>query len=256
MVGLKIRINSGLVSCVYVLIYVMSFTFSLPFSFLTCTIILKLSFQICFSSSRFQSVQFSRSVVSDSLWPHGLQCTRPPCPSSSPGVYSDSCPSSRWCHPAISSSVIPFSSCSQSFPASESFPVSQLFTSGGQSIGSFSFSISSSNEYSGLVSLGWTVWTSLQSRGLLRVFSNPTVQKHQFFGTQLFSRFIGTQLLFVLCFLFDRLFRVGDVSASTKSCTQRPPLVFSPGESWWNFPNWAFSAFVIWIIITIYKIFF
>ena len=98
------------------------------------------------------SVQFSRSVVTHSLWPHGLQYARLPCPSPTPGVYSNSCPLSQWCHPTISSSVIPFSSCLQYFPASESFPVSQFFASCGQSIGSFSFSISPSNEYSGLIS--------------------------------------------------------------------------------------------------------
>ena len=96
------------------------------------------------------SVQFSHSVVSDSLWPHELQHARPPCPSPTPGVYSNSCPFSRWCHPTISSSVVPFSS-HQSFPASGSFLMSRLFTSGGKSIG-FSFSISPSNEYSGLIS--------------------------------------------------------------------------------------------------------
>ena len=98
------------------------------------------------------SVQFSHSVVSDSLWPHGLQHTKPPCPLPTPGVYSNTCPLSWWCHPTISSSVIPFSSCPQSFPASGSFQMSQLFALGGQSIGSFSFSICPSNEYSGLIS--------------------------------------------------------------------------------------------------------
>ena len=88
-----------------------------------------------FSSVQFSSVHFSGSVVSDSLWPHELQHARPPCPSPTPGVQPNSCPSSRWCHPAISSSVVPFSSCSQSLPASESFPMSQLFAWGGQSIG-------------------------------------------------------------------------------------------------------------------------
>ena len=97
------------------------------------------------------SVQFSRPVVSDSLQPHELQHTRPPCPSPTPGVYSNSCPSSWWCHPAISSSVIPFSSCPQSLPASGSFPMSQLFESGGQSIWSFNFNISPSNEHPGLI---------------------------------------------------------------------------------------------------------
>ena len=128
----------------------------------------------------YTSVQFSRSVVSDSLRPHGLQHTRPPCPSPTPRVYSDSCPSSRWCHPTISSSVIPFSSLLQSFPASGSFPMSQLFASGGQSIGvSASTSVLPMNiqDWS---PLGWSGWISLQSKVLSRVFSNTTVQKHQF----------------------------------------------------------------------------
>ena len=135
------------------------------------------------------SVQFNRSVVSDSLWPHELQHARPPCPSPTPGVRSDSRPSSRWCHPAISSSVIPFFSC-QSLPASKSFPMSQLFPSGGQSIGvSASTSVLSMNiqDWS---PLGWTGWISLQSQGLSSIFSNTTVQKHQFFGAQLSSQAI------------------------------------------------------------------
>ena len=131
------------------------------------------------------SVKFSRSVMSDSLRPHRLQHTRPPCPSPTPGVYSNSCPSSQWCHPAISSSVIPFSSCFQSFPASGSFPMSQFFTSSGQSIGvSASASVLPMNTQD-WSPLGWTSWISLQSKGLSRVFSNTAVQKHQFFGTQL-----------------------------------------------------------------------
>ena len=134
------------------------------------------------------SVQFSCSVVSNSLRFHGLQHARPPCPSPTPGVYSNSCPSTRWCHPVISSSVIPFSSCPQSFPASGSFQMNQLFTSGSQSTGVSSFSISPSNQYSGRFPLGWTGWISLQSKGLSRVFSNTTVQKHQFFSTQLSSQ--------------------------------------------------------------------
>ena len=136
----------------------------------------------------FPSVyQFSHSVMSDSLQPHELQHARPPCPSpTQTWVHSDSRPSSQWCHPAISSSVVPFSSHLQSFPASMSFPRSQVFTSGGQSIDwSFSFSISLSNEYSGLISLGLTSWISSQSKGLSRVFSNTTMQKHQFFSAQL-----------------------------------------------------------------------
>ena len=131
------------------------------------------------------SVQFSRSVMSDSLWPHGLQQAKPPCPSPTHRAYSNSCPSSRWCHPTVSSSVIPFSSCSQPFPASGSFPMSQLFTSGGQSIGvSASASVLPMNTQD-WSPLGWTDWISLQSKGLSRVFSNITVQKHQFFGAQL-----------------------------------------------------------------------
>ena len=115
--------------------------------------------------------------MSDSLWPHGLQFTRPSCPSQTPAVYSNSCPLSSWCHPTISSSVIPFSSLLQSFPASESFPMSWLFTSGGQSIGvSASTSILPMNTQN-WSPLGWTGWTSLQSKGLSRVFSNTTVQK-------------------------------------------------------------------------------
>ena len=133
------------------------------------------------------SVPFSCSVVFDSLRPHGLQHARPPCPSPTPGVHSNSCPSSKWCHPAISSSVIPFSSCPQSLPASGSFPMSQLFPWGGQSIGvSASASVLPVNTQDW--SLGWTGWISLQSKGLSRVFSNTTVQKHQFFGTQLSSQ--------------------------------------------------------------------
>ena len=131
------------------------------------------------------SVQFSRSVVSDPLGPHGLQHTRPPCPSPTPGVYSNSCPSSRWCHPAISSSVIPFSSCLQSFPASGSFLMSRFFPQGGQSIGvSASASVLPMNTQDWFP-LEWTGWISLQTKGLSRAFSNTTVQKHQFFSIQL-----------------------------------------------------------------------
>ena len=128
-------------------------------------------------------VQFSCSVVSDSLRPHESQHTRPPCPSPTPGVHSDSRPLSQWCHPAISSSVIPFSSCPQSLPASESFPVSQLFSWGGQSTGvSASASVLPKNTQ-GWSPWEWTGWISLQSKGLSRVSSNTTVQKHQFFST-------------------------------------------------------------------------
>ena len=127
------------------------------------------------------SVQFSCSVMSNSLWPHGLQHTRPPCPSPTPRVCSNSCPLSQWCHPTISSSVIPFSFHLQSFPASGSFQMSQLFASGGQRIGA-SASVLPVNIQDW--SSEWTGWISLQSKGLSRVFSNTTVQKHQFFGSQ------------------------------------------------------------------------
>ena len=142
------------------------------------------------------TVQFSRSVVSNSLQPHEPQHARPPCPSPTPGVgdghqhthghqhHPYPCPSSRWCHPTISSSVVPFSSRPQSFWASGSFPVSQFFASGGQSIGvSASASVLPMNTQA-WSPLGWPGWISLQSKGLSRVFSNTTVQKHQFFGTQ------------------------------------------------------------------------
>ena len=142
---------------------------------------LALLFKNCFH----HSVQFSHSVIFDSLQPHGLQHARPPCPSPTPGVYSNSHPLSRWCHPTISSSVIPFSSRLQSFPASGSFPMTQFFTSGGQSIGvSASASVLPMNIQDWFL-LGWTGWISWQSKGLSRVFSNTAVQKHQFFGAQL-----------------------------------------------------------------------
>ena len=124
------------------------------------------------------SVQFSCSVVSNSLWPHGLQHARPPCPTQTPEIYSDSCPLSQWCHPTISFSVVPFSSCLQSFPASRSFQKSQFFASVSQSIGiSASTSVLPVNTQD-WSPLGWTGWISLQSKGLSRVFSNTTVQKH------------------------------------------------------------------------------
>ena len=140
-------------------------------------------------SPSFSSVQFSQfscSAVSDSLRPRELQHARPPCPSPTPGVHSASHPWSQWCHPAISSSVVPFSSCPQSLPASESFLMSQLFASGGQSIG-VSASVLPMNTQ-GWSPLEWTGWISLQSKGLSRVFSNTRVQKHQFFGAQLSSQ--------------------------------------------------------------------
>ena len=136
----------------------------------------------------FSLGQFNHSVMSDSLRPHESQHARPPCPSQTPKVYSNSCPSSQWCDPTISSSVIPFSFCLQPLPASGSFPTSQLFTWGGQSIGvSASASVLPMNTQD-WSPLGWTGWISLQSKGLSRVLSNTIVQKHQFFGPHLSSQ--------------------------------------------------------------------
>ena len=137
-----------------------------------------------YSVSQYQFIQLSHSVMSNSLRPHRLQYTRLPCPSPTPRAYSNSCPLSRWCHPTISSSVVPISSCLQSFPASGSFQMSQFFASGGQSIGvSASASVLPMN-IQDWYPLEWTGWISLQSKGLSRAFSNITVQKHQFFGTE------------------------------------------------------------------------
>ena len=133
----------------------------------------------------FSSVQFSHSVVSDSLRLHGLQHARPPCPSPTPGLYPNSCPLSQWCHSAISSTVVPFSSCPQSFPASGSFQTSQLFVSGGQSIGVSALALVLSMNTQDWSPLRWTGWIS---KGFSRAFSNTTVQKHQFFGAQLSSQ--------------------------------------------------------------------
>ena len=134
------------------------------------------------------SVQFSRSVVSDSLRPHESQQARPPCPSPNSGVHPDSRPLSQWCHPAISSSVVPFCSCPQSLPASESFPMSQLFTWGGQSTGVSASASFLPKKSQGWSPSEWTSWISLQSKGLSRVFSNTTIEKHQFFGAQFSSQ--------------------------------------------------------------------
>ena len=136
----------------------------------------------------FSSVQFSCSVMSNSLWPHESQHARPPCPSLTSGVHSNSCPSSRWCHPAISFSVVPFFSCPQSLPASESFPMSQLFAWGGQRTGVSALASVLKMNTQDWSPLEWTGWISLQSKGLARVFSNTTVQKHQVFGAQLSSQ--------------------------------------------------------------------
>ena len=136
----------------------------------------------------FSSVQFSRSVVSDSLQHHESQHAKPPCPSPTPGVHSDSRPSSQWCHPAISSSVVPFFFCPQSLPASESFPMSQLFAWGGQRTGVSASTSFLPKNTQGLSPLEWTDWISLQSKGLSTVFSNTTVQKHRAFHAQLSSQ--------------------------------------------------------------------
>ena len=141
----------------------------------------------CSTLLNISSVQFSRSVVSGSLRLHGLQHTRPPCPYPIPGVYSNSCPLSRWCHPTISPSAVPFSFHFQPFPASGSFQMSQFFAWGSQTIGvSASASVLTMNTQD-WCPLGWTGWISLQSKGLSRGFSNTTVQKHQFFSAQLYS---------------------------------------------------------------------
>ena len=137
------------------------------------------------TTAQLHLVQFSYSVVSDFWWPHGLEHTRPPCLSPTPGVYSNSCPLSWWCHPTISSSGVPFSSLLQSFPASGSFPMGQLFTSGGHSIRVSALASVLPMNIQDWFPLGWTGWISLQFEGLSRVFSNTTVQKHQFFGAQL-----------------------------------------------------------------------
>ena len=133
----------------------------------------------------YSSVQFSHSVLSDSLWPHESQHARPACPSQTPEVYSNSCPSSRWCHPTISSYVDPFSSHLQSFPELGSFQMSPFFASGSQSIGVSASASVLPMDTQDWSPLGWTGWISLQSKGLSRVFSNTTLQKHQFFGIQL-----------------------------------------------------------------------
>ena len=137
---------------------------------------------------RISSVQFSHSVMSDSLPPHESQHARPPCPSSTPRVHSNSRPSSRWCHPAISSTVIHFSSWLQSLTASGPFPMSQVFIWGGQNIRVSALASVLPMNTQDWSPLGWTGWISLQSKGFSRIFSNTTVQKHQFFGAQLSSQ--------------------------------------------------------------------
>ena len=154
---------------------------------------IKISFNDYFIRSKklqtISSVQFSHSVVSDSLWPHESQHARFPCPSPTPRVHSDSRPSSQWCHPAISSSVVPFSFCPQFLPASESFPMNQLFAWGGQSTGVSALASFLPKKSQGWSPSEWTGWISLQCKGLSRVFSSTTVQKHQFFSAQPSSQF-------------------------------------------------------------------
>ena len=166
-------INMVVLPKVYYLIYCLKHLRSLPLLLL-----------IIVWSQLFSSVQFSRSVVSDSLRPHESQQARPPCPSPTPGVHPDSHPSSQWCHPAISSSVVPFSSSPQPLPESESFPMSQRFTWGGQSTAVSAFASFLPKKSQGWSPSEWSGWISLQSKGLSRVFSNTTVQKHQFFSAK------------------------------------------------------------------------
>ena len=168
--------------------------------------------------------QFSCSVVSDSLWPHELQHARPPCPSQTPRVHSDSRPSSQWCHPAISSSVIPFSSCPQSLPVSESFPMSQLFACGGQSTGVSAVASFLPKTSQGWSPLEWTGWISLQSKGLSRVFSNTTVQKHQFFTVQLSHPYMTTRKTIAL----TRQTFVGKVMSLLLNMLSRLVITFLP----------------------------
>ena len=173
------------------------------------------------------------------LWPHESQHARPPCPSPTLGVYSNSCPSSRWCHPAISSSVVPFSSCPQSLPASGSFPVSQLFASGDQSTGiSASASVLPMNTQDW--SLWWTGWISLQSNGLSRVFSNTTVQKHQFFGTQLSSHLYMTTGKTIA---LTRWTFVGKVMSLLFNMLSRLVIIFFPRSTY---------LLISWLQITIF----
>ena len=164
------------------------FPFCKSFSLLQMIIFDYNPYNSCHQTVACHSVQFIRSVVSNSLRSHESRHARPPCPSPTPRVHSDSHPPSQWCHPAISSSVVPFSSCPQSLPASESFPMSQLFAWGGQSTGVPALASFLPKKSHGWSPSEWTGWISLQSKGLSRVFSNTTVQKHQFFGTQLSSQ--------------------------------------------------------------------
>ena len=168
-----------------VLSWILSNAFSASIEIIIWSLVFILSMLYVTLMDIVSSVWFSRSVVSNSLPSHEPQHARPPCPSPTPGVHPNPCPLSRWCHPTILSSVVPFSSCLQSFPASGSFPMSQLSASGGQSIGVSASTSVLPMKTQDLSPLGWTGWISLQSKGLSRVFSNTTVQKHWFFCTQL-----------------------------------------------------------------------
>ena len=170
--------------CIYVLLLHYPFICWWKFKLFSFVYLFFLLFLFFSSVQWLRSVQFSRSIMSDSLGPHESQHTRLPCPSPSPRVDSNSRPSTQWCHPAISSSIVLFSSCFQSFPASGSFPKSILHI-WWPKYWSFSFSIGPSNEHQDWSPLGCNGWISLQSKGLSRVFSNTTVQKHQFFNAQL-----------------------------------------------------------------------
>ena len=197
------------------------------------------------------SVQFSRSVVSDSLRPHESQHTRPPCPSPTPGVQSNSCPLSWWCHPAISSSVVPFSSSPQSLPASQSFAMSQLFAWGGQSIGVSALASVLPMNTQDPSPLEWTGWISLQSKRLSRVFSNTIVQKHQFVGAQLSSQsnsHIHTWLLGKTIALTRRTF-VGKVMSLLLNMLSRLVITFLPRSkhlliSWLQSPSAVFIKYI------------
>ena len=160
--------------------------FSMYYFFISLLLYLHSSSSFRYSYLNFidVSLQFSHSVMSNSLRPHEPQHARPPCPSPTPGVHPNPCPLSQWCHPTISSSIVLFSSCSQSFPASGSFQISQPFASGGQSIGVSASTSGLPMNTQDWSPLGWTGWISLQSKGLSRIFFNTTVQKHQYFGTQ------------------------------------------------------------------------
>ena len=180
-------------------------------------------------SVQFSSVQFHRSVVSNSLRPHESQHARPPCPSPTPGVYSKSCPSSQWCHPAISSSVVPFSSCSQSLPASGSFPVSQLFTWGGQSIGVPASASVLSVNIQDWSPVGWTGWISLQSKGLSSLLQHHSskasiLQRSDFFTVQLSHPYMTTGKTIVL----TRRTFVGKVTSLLFNMLSRLVITFLP----------------------------